>query len=80
MLARYAETFGALPQIMKMAAEFGIDLTEEIFRRMGLPVKPADVAPIEISPDSIIATLQRIGGVKLRNGRYHRPLRVRNIF
>jgi NADP-dependent alcohol dehydrogenase len=80
MLARYARNvWGVAATDDKMAAEQGIDLTEGFFRRMGLPVKPADVAPIEISPDDVIAHLQRAGQIRLGEMADITPLQVRDI-
>ncbi len=75
------ETFGALPQRMtKMAAEQGIDLTEGFFRRMGFAGQTGRCRPIEISPDDVIAHLQRAGQIRLGEMADITPLQVRDIF
>ncbi|WP_204326875.1 iron-containing alcohol dehydrogenase [Rhizobium lusitanum] len=80
MLARYGRNvWGVTAADDKTAAEEAIDLTEDFFHRMGLPVKTADIAPIEISTDDVVAQLQRAGHVQLGEMADITPTQVREI-
>ena len=60
MLARYARNvWNVQADDDRIAAEQGIAVTEDFFRRMGLPVSSSDVAPTKISADDIVAHLER---------------------
>jgi len=66
MLARYARNvWGVVEADDGKAADRGIDLTEDFFRRMGLPVRTADVAPIRVSGPDIVDHLKRAGQTRL---------------
>jgi NADP-dependent alcohol dehydrogenase len=66
MLARYARNvWNVQADDDRIAAEQGIAVTEDFFRRMGLPVSSSDVAPTKISADDIVAHLERAGQVQL---------------
>lgn len=66
MLARYARNvWNVQADDDRIAAEKVIDLTEDFFRRMGLPVKAEDIESTTISPDDIMAHLERAGQIQL---------------
>ena len=66
MLARYARNvWGVTEPDDRNAADQGIDLTEDFFRRMGLPVRTAEVAPIAVSGPLIVDHLKRAGQTSL---------------
>jgi NADP-dependent alcohol dehydrogenase len=66
MLARYGrEVWGISASDERRAAEQAIEKTEAFFRRMGLPVRLADVAPIVVSPGDVVAHLERAGQTRL---------------
>ena len=66
MLARYARNvWGVTEPDDRNAADQGIDLTEDFFRRMGLPVRTAEVAPIAVSGPHIVDHLKRAGQTSL---------------
>ncbi|HEY4170909.1 MAG TPA: iron-containing alcohol dehydrogenase [Reyranella sp.] len=66
MLSRYARNvWGVTDADDRKAADKGIDLTEDFFRRMGLPVRTAEVAPIVVSGPAIVDHLKRAGQTRL---------------
>jgi NADP-dependent alcohol dehydrogenase len=66
MLARYARNvWGVSETDDRRAAERGIELTEEFFRRMGLPVRTSEFGPIAVSPDDVVDHLDRAGQTQL---------------
>ena len=70
MLARYARNvWGVAESDDRRAAEKGIALTEDFFRRMGLPVNTRDVSPISVSADDVVDHLQRAGQARLGEAR-----------
>jgi NADP-dependent alcohol dehydrogenase len=80
MLARYARSvWGVTASDDKAAAEQSITLTEDFFRRMGLPVSSGDVAPTKISADDIVDHLERAGQVQLGEMADITPAEVREI-
>lgn len=66
MLARYARNvWGVNDADDRKAAEQGIALTEDFFRRMGLPVGTRDIEPVKIVADDVIDHLERAGHTAL---------------
>lgn len=66
MLARYARNvWGVTESDDAKAAEIAIDKTEDFFRRMGLPVRIADVAPIAIVAEDVVRHMERAGQTEL---------------
>jgi NADP-dependent alcohol dehydrogenase len=66
MLARYARNvWGVLEDNDRRAAERGIEMTEDFFRRMGLPVGASEIAPITISADDVVHHLEQAGQTAL---------------
>jgi NADP-dependent alcohol dehydrogenase len=63
----------------RKAAEKAIDLTEDFFRRMGLPVGTGDVAPITIVPEDVIGHLEQAGHTSLGEAKDIGPKEVRRI-
>lgn len=69
MLARYGrEVWGIAGDDERKVAEAAIEKTEGFFRRMGLPVRLAEVAPIQVSPRDVVAHLERAGQTQLGEG------------
>lgn len=69
MLARYARNvWGVTEPDDAKAADRGIDLTEDFFRRMGLPVRTGEVAPIVVSGPDVVDHLKRAGQTRLGEG------------
>jgi NADP-dependent alcohol dehydrogenase len=66
MLARYARRVWKVnePDDAR-AAEKAIELTEAWFRRMGLPVRLSELAPASVSPEDVVAHLDRAGQTSL---------------
>lgn len=80
MLARYARNvWGVSEPNDRKAAEKAIELTEDFFRRMGLPVGAGDVAPITIVPDDVISHLEQAGQTSLGEAKDIGPKEVRKI-
>lgn len=66
MLARYARNvWGIAEPDDARAAGLAIDRTEDFFRRMGLPVRASEVAPITISAPDVVAHMERAGQTRL---------------
>jgi NADP-dependent alcohol dehydrogenase len=66
MLARYARNVWNVQEPDDgLAAERAIALTEEFFRRMGLPVGAAEIAPTVVTPDDVVGHLTEVGHTAL---------------
>lgn len=66
MLARYARNvWGVHEADDGKAAARAIALTEDFFRRMGLPINAGEVAPIAIGAGDVIALLKQAGHISL---------------
>jgi len=66
MLARYARNVLGIDEVDdKKAAEQAILGTETFFRRMGLPVRTSEVAPITVSAEAVVDHLERAGQTRL---------------
>lgn len=80
MLARYARRVWKVsePDDAK-AAERAIALTEDFFRRMGLPVTTGELAPVVVSADDVVEHIAALGQMPLGEGRDIGPGEVREI-
>jgi NADP-dependent alcohol dehydrogenase len=66
MLSRYARRVWKVDAVDdQIAAEQGIALTEEFFRRMGCPTKISDLKLASVSPDDIVAHIEDAGQLPL---------------
>jgi NADP-dependent alcohol dehydrogenase len=80
MLARYARRVWKItePDDAK-AAERAIALTEDFFRRMGLPVTTGELAPVKVSADDVVEHIAALGQMPLGEGKDIGPNEVRAI-
>lgn len=80
MLARYARRVWKETETDDgRAAERSIALTEEFFRRMGLPIRLGELAPLELSPDDIVAHISALKQMPLGEGKDIGATEVRSI-
>ncbi|WP_306222876.1 iron-containing alcohol dehydrogenase [Bosea beijingensis] len=80
MLLRYARNvWGIEEPDAASAAEEAITRTEEFFSRMGCPVRFAAIAPMEATPDAIVAHLEKAGQTALGERGDITPKDVRTI-
>jgi NADP-dependent alcohol dehydrogenase len=80
MLARYARRVWKItePDDAK-AAERAVTLTEDFFRRMGLPVTTGELAPVKVSADDVVEHIAALGQMPLGEGKDIGPNEVRAI-
>ena len=80
MLARYARNVWQVQESDdEKAAEAGIALTEDFFRRMGLPVRTTDMPPIVVSTSDVVDHLVRAGQTQLGEAGDIGPAAVRSV-
>jgi NADP-dependent alcohol dehydrogenase len=78
MLARYARRVWKVEEADdRTAAERGIALTEDFFRRMGLPVRTGEM--VQLSVADVVAHVVKAGQVPLGEGRDIGPAEIRTI-
>lgn len=69
MLARYGRNVWGIAEADDgKAAAQAIDRTEDFFRRMGMPVRIGDIAPVAVSSDQIVSHLDRAEQTSLGEG------------
>jgi NADP-dependent alcohol dehydrogenase len=80
MLARYGRhVWGIAGGDDRRVAEAAIEATESFFRRMGLPVKTSEVAPIVVEAEAVVETLRRGDQTRLGEAGDIGPAQVREI-
>lgn len=80
MLTRYARNVWRIEEADdRRAADLAIDRTEEFFRRMGMPVRMSDVAPVSVSANAVNDHLVRVGHTALGEGADIGPSEVGQI-